>query len=71
MSDLSETEEEEQGESSETDAPGDMPLFKDMPARHVKGSRRTILAIIMIAILLPLVVGGLFYLLRSLQSPGY
>jgi hypothetical protein len=70
MSEWSENE-GEGDDSSGDEQPGSMPFFKDMPPRHVKGSRRTIFAFIVVVILVPVVVGGLFYLLRSLQSPGY
>ncbi len=63
--------EPEKDESSRDDEPGSMPFFKDVPPRHVKGSRRVIFAFIALVILVPLFIGGLFYLLRSLQSPGY
>ncbi len=63
---------EEEGEKASDDqASGSMPFFRDMPPRHVKGSRRTVFFFIAVAILLPLVIGGMFYLLRSLQSPGF
>lgn len=58
------------GEDSEStrSSNGDMPLFQDMPPRHIKGTRRLIFAGLALIIALPVVIGLLFYLLRSLVT---
>lgn len=47
-------------------AGGAMPLFQDMPPRHIKGTRRFIIAGLILAIAIPTGLGLLFYVLRSL-----
>ncbi len=56
--------------AEEHEEPGSMPLFIDIPPRHVKGSRAAIFFFIALAVLVPIVLGVLFYLLRTLQAPG-
>jgi len=50
--------------------PGQMPFFQEIPPRHAKGSRRFILMGLLLAISIPIVLGLVFVLLRSLVSPG-
>lgn len=47
---------------------GDMPLFQDMPPRHIKGTRRFVIGGLILAIAIPLGIGALFYVLRSLVA---
>lgn len=51
---------------AEGPAPGSMPLFKDMPPRHIKGARRFVIGGLILAIAIPVGIGLLFYILRSL-----
>ena len=45
---------------------GAMPLFQDMPPRHIKGTRRFVIGGLILAIAIPVGLGALFYILRSL-----
>lgn len=43
-----------------------MPLFQDMPPRQIKGARRFVIGGLILAIAIPIGIGLLFYVLRSL-----
>ena len=45
---------------------GAMPLFQDMPPRQIKGARRFVIGGLILAIAIPIGIGLLFYVLRSL-----
>lgn len=68
--DHSKDDEDEEFVDHDNSTPGSMPFFQDIPPRHVKGSKRVIVVGLLLTIGIPIVLGLLFFLLRSMVNPG-